>query len=235
MEQKNFYAREISIFVCGYLAGSVGLLVFLILKKIGYESVAWSFSGAVGGAGAILLAGSLILRDLKRIDASYAGEAQNEASAIQRAEQAEAEAADLNQRLISAETAYKALQQESRFSYDAWASAQAESSHASVELAATKTELDSLRQHSPSPHAIDQAGVSPGGLTFPYATKELDAMRAAVAKYWEGYTAEKRQPTQVEIQMELCKLLGLELANGEAPRKVKALASAIKPVDLPDV
>ena len=60
-------------------------------------------------------------------------------------------------------------------------------------------------------------------------------MRAAVAKYWEGYTAEKRQPTQVEIQMELCKLLGLELANGEAPRKVKALASAIKPVDLPDV
>src|SRR5690606_23186106 len=26
------------------------------------------------------------------------------------------------------------------------------------------------------------------GLVFPYATKELEAMRAAVAEYWEGYT-----------------------------------------------
>ena len=235
MERKNFYAREISIFVAGFLAGTVELLIFLILTKIGYDSVAWLITGTTAGAGFILLGGSLTLRYLKRINASYTGEAQNEASAIQRAEQAEADAADLNQRLINAETAYKALQQESRFSYDAWASSQAENSHASVELAATKTELDSLRQHSTSPHAIDQAGVSPGGLTFPYATKELEAMRAAVAKYWEGYTAEKRQPTQVEIQMELCKLLGLELANGEAPRKVKALASAIKPANLPDV
>ncbi len=73
------------------------------------------------------------------------------------------------------------------------------------------------------------------GLTFPYTTKELEAMRAAVAKYWEGYTPDKRQPTQVEIQLELCELLGLErMKNGDPPRKVKALAGAIKPDTLPD-
>lgn len=73
------------------------------------------------------------------------------------------------------------------------------------------------------------------GLTFPYATKELKAMRAAVAKYWESYTPDKRQPTQVEVQLELCELLGLErMKNGDPPRKAKELAGAIKPDTLPD-
>jgi|GEM_PF-940628 len=92
-------------------------------------------------------------------------------------------------------------------------------------------QLRNLHDRQPSAPAQDTPAES---VIFPYATKELEAMRAAVAKYWEGYTSEKRQPTQVEIQMELCKLLGLGLAGGEAPRKVKALASAIKPDTLPD-
>lgn len=235
MERKNFYAREISIFVAGFLAGSVELLIFLILTKIGYDSVAWLITGATAGAGFILLGGSLTLRYLKRIDASYTREAQDEASGTQRAEQAEAEAADLHQRLINAETAYKALQQERRHSYDTWASAQAESSHASAELAAANDELGKLRQQSSSPHAIEQAGVSPGGLTFPYATKELKAMRDAVSKHWEGYTPEKRQPTQKAVALTLGELLGLpQQGNGDAARRAIILAAAIKPDTLPE-
>lgn len=73
------------------------------------------------------------------------------------------------------------------------------------------------------------------GLTFPYATKELEAMRTAVAKYWEGYTTDKRQPTQKEIGLELGELLGLpRQASGDPARKAIALAAAIKPSDLPD-
>lgn len=68
------------------------------------------------------------------------------------------------------------------------------------------------------------------GLTFPYATRELEAMRAAALKYWANHTPDKRQPTQVEIQGELCNLLGLPLMNDNSPpRKAVELAAAIKP------
>ncbi|SEI82562.1 hypothetical protein SAMN04244579_02133 [Azotobacter beijerinckii] len=60
-------------------------------------------------------------------------------------------------------------------------------------------------------------------------------MRAAVAKYWEGYTTDKRQPTQKEVAIELGELLGLSLMKNKEPaRKAVNLAAAIKPVDLPD-
>ncbi|MCQ4247162.1 hypothetical protein CXK93_00495 [Stutzerimonas decontaminans] len=67
-------------------------------------------------------------------------------------------------------------------------------------------------------------------LVFPYATKELEAMRDAALKYWANHTQDKRLPTQVEIQLELCELLGLGVSNDkEPPRKTKALAAAIRP------
>lgn len=67
-------------------------------------------------------------------------------------------------------------------------------------------------------------------LVFPYATKELEAMRDAALKYWANHTQDKRLPTQVEIQFELCELLGLRISNDkEPPRKTKALAAAIRP------
>jgi hypothetical protein len=71
------------------------------------------------------------------------------------------------------------------------------------------------------------------GLTFPYATKELQAMQKAALKYWAEYTPDKRQPTQIEVQLELCELLGLVVGNDATPpRKTIALAGAIKP-DVP--
>lgn len=73
------------------------------------------------------------------------------------------------------------------------------------------------------------------GITFPYATKDLEAMLAVAAKYWENYTADKRQPTQKEIALTLGELLGLpRQGNGDAARKAIVLASAIKPNALPD-
>jgi len=73
------------------------------------------------------------------------------------------------------------------------------------------------------------------GLAFPYATKELEAMRAAVAEYWEGYTPDKRQPTQKAVAYSLGEKLNLpRQGSGDPARKATALASAIKPDTLPD-
>lgn len=67
------------------------------------------------------------------------------------------------------------------------------------------------------------------GLTFPYVTKELKAMRAAVAKYWESYTPDKRQPTQKEISLWIGESLGLQRqASGDAARAAIVMAGAIK-------
>lgn len=86
----------------------------------------------------------------------------------------------------------------------------------------SSSELKDLRQQLAANHSI--------GLTFPYATKALEAMHAVALKHWAEYSPDKRQPSQVEIQLELCELLGLSLTkNGDPPRKAVELATAIKP------
>lgn len=68
------------------------------------------------------------------------------------------------------------------------------------------------------------------GITFPYVTRELEAMCAAALKHWANYTPDKRQPTQKKIGIELGELLGLDRqANGEPARKAIVLATAIRP------
>ncbi|WLH55614.1 hypothetical protein [Pseudomonas sp. FP2294] len=77
--------------------------------------------------------------------------------------------------------------------------------------------------------SVDQ-GASPQGLNFPYATKELEAMRQIALKYWAQYSPEMRQPKQDEIQREFCSLLGLNVpAEKTPPHKAIYLATAIKP------
>ncbi|KTC23172.1 hypothetical protein AO392_00215 [Pseudomonas putida] len=74
--------------------------------------------------------------------------------------------------------------------------------------------------------------VSPtsAGITFPYATRELEAMCAVALKHWANYTPDKRQPTQKKIGIEIGESLGLERqANGDPARKAIVLATAIKP------
>ena len=89
--------------------------------------------------------------------------------------------------------------------------------------------------HSRTRQAADVDAAIPTGLVFPYATKELEAMRATVAEYWEGYTPEMRQPTQKAIAHTLGQKLNLpRQSNGDPARKAMSLASAIKPAGLPD-
>ncbi|MHB0765736.1 hypothetical protein ACYCFC_15355 [Stutzerimonas sp. NM35] len=101
---------------------------------------------------------------------------------------------------------------------------------------ATFSHLEGSLKRVASLFSVTQAIPAQGtGLTFPYATKELEAMRAAMVKYWEGYTPEKRQPTQKSIALTLGELLDLpQQANGDAARKAIVLASAIKPDTLLD-
>ncbi|MBF8739995.1 hypothetical protein [Pseudomonas guariconensis] len=75
----------------------------------------------------------------------------------------------------------------------------------------------------------------PSGLTFPYATMELEAMRTVALKYWAPYTPDKRMPTQKEVGLELCTILNLQRqASGDPARKAIVLATAVRPDSLPD-
>ncbi|MDP0925310.1 hypothetical protein, partial [Klebsiella pneumoniae] len=45
------------------------------------------------------------------------------------------------------------------------------------------------------------------GITFPYSTEGLEALRSVALKHWAGYTPDKRQPTQKEIGYAICEEL----------------------------
>lgn len=67
------------------------------------------------------------------------------------------------------------------------------------------------------------------GLTFPYATKHLEAMRDAALEYWQQH--DRSKPAPYGIQKEVQKFLAGR--TGENARKLAELAAAIKPDDLP--
>lgn len=75
----------------------------------------------------------------------------------------------------------------------------------------------------------------PKGLNFPYATKDLEAMRTVALKYWAPYTSDKKMPTQKDIGLELCTILDLpRQSDGYPARKAIVLATAVRPNSLPD-
>ncbi|WP_460112068.1 hypothetical protein [Pseudomonas sp. H3_D04] len=79
-----------------------------------------------------------------------------------------------------------------------------------------------------------QPEANAGGLTFPYATKELEVMCRVAQEHWSGHTPDKRQPKQDAIQRAICKELGLDVpATKTPPNKAIYLAMAIKPDGLP--
>lgn len=67
------------------------------------------------------------------------------------------------------------------------------------------------------------------GLTFPYTTKHLEAMRDAALKYWPEY--DRAKPAPYGIQKSVQNFLAER--TGENARKVAELAVAIKPDGLP--
>ena len=67
------------------------------------------------------------------------------------------------------------------------------------------------------------------GLTFPYATKQLEAMRDAALAHWADH--DRSKPAPYGIQKAVATFLAAR--TGENARKLAELAAAIKPDDLP--
>ncbi|PMY37355.1 hypothetical protein C1Y35_19935 [Pseudomonas sp. GW456-L14] len=75
----------------------------------------------------------------------------------------------------------------------------------------------------------NQHGKSSTGLTFPYATKQLEAMRDAALAHWVAH--DRSKPAPYGIQKTVATFLAAR--TGENARKLAELAAAIKPDDLP--
>jgi hypothetical protein len=67
------------------------------------------------------------------------------------------------------------------------------------------------------------------GLLFPYATRHLEAMRAAALEHWSEHDRSKPAPYGIQKKVQAF----LATRTGENARKLIELAAAIKPDDLP--
>lgn len=91
---------------------------------------------------------------------------------------------------------------------------------------AVTSELRKLHQKG---KRVELAVRDENGLNFPYATKQLEAMRDAALAHWVNH--DKSKPAPYGIQKEVAKFLAIR--TGENARKLAELAAAIKPDDLP--
>lgn len=70
MTSPNYHAKEITIFAAGFLAGGLSLCVFLLVKRMGYETEAWFVSGSTAAGIAALFFYSRLLQRLAEINAA---------------------------------------------------------------------------------------------------------------------------------------------------------------------
>lgn len=84
-------------------------------------------------------------------------------------------------------------------------------------------------QYEPVQKNDPQSTAYEASLTFPYATKELRAMRDASVQFWAEHDLSKPAPYGIQKQVQNF----LTSRTGENSRKVAELAAAIKPDDLP--
>lgn len=93
-----------------------------------------------------------------------------------------------------------------------------------------------LIQQIESPPQYNLQELAIVGLTFPYATKELEVMKAVATEHWAGLDPKHRQPKQNFIQDEIRKKLGMKKIAGDGmPNKAVYLATAIRPDGAPRV
>lgn len=82
----------------------------------------------------------------------------------------------------------------------------------------------------PSHERLPSESTEPvSGLTFPYATKQLEAMRDAALAHWVEHDRSKPAPYGIQKKVAIF----LATRTGENARKLVELAAAIKPDDLP--
>jgi hypothetical protein len=86
-----------------------------------------------------------------------------------------------------------------------------------------------LRKHHSQGRLPSQAAELVSGLIFPYATKQLEAMRDAALVHWAEH--DRSKPAPYGIQKTVATFLAGR--TGENARKLAELAAAIKPDDLP--
>lgn len=86
-----------------------------------------------------------------------------------------------------------------------------------------------LRKRHSHGHLPSPATEPVNGLNFPYATKQLEAMRDAALAHWVEHDRSKPAPYGIQ------KMVATFLASrtGENARKLAELAAAVKPDDLP--
>lgn len=130
--------------------------------------------------------------------------------------------------LEAAKVSYEILRKQNHDVRQMWENTQAKNTQLSKELADSKCIEGECRHHQGQPPE-HQSEAPTTGLTFPYATKHLEAMRDAAIAHWSEHDRAKPAPygIQKQVQSFIAEL------TGENARKVAELTKAIKPDDLP--
>ncbi|WP_092278017.1 hypothetical protein [Pseudomonas prosekii] len=165
--KRDYLNRELGLFMIGAIAGMSEIVVFLALKKSGYETLSWVIMASSAGMIAAAYAMSRMLKDIHALDEE--------------------------EQLSTDSLLYK-----------------------SPNLPASPS--------SYIPPVIDDPLIE--SMTFPYATKALEAARQATLKFWIDYDPE-RPPLQKSVQSFIAE-------RGIPARQAAELASAIKPDNVSD-
>ena len=94
---------------------------------------------------------------------------------------------------------------------------------------AAEAKVAELTQKFTNSHQESSHGPSATSLTFPYATKHLEAMRDAAVAHWVEHDRSRPAPYGIQKKVQAF----LANCTGESARKLTELAIAIKPDDLP--
>ncbi|WP_271953597.1 hypothetical protein [Pseudomonas aeruginosa] len=199
----GFYAREITVFSTGIVVGMAIMLIYLWLIKNGYERLGWMFVATVASVVATLFVVSRILRDGTDLGRERGGEVEAD-------------------RMRDELARYKAvlgrevgMTEDDLNKFD-FATGQ------KISEGGTHNELSDEGLVSNIFAGSEPIGGSaPMGLTFPYATKALEAARCAAIKYWLDY-----EPSSVPLQKVVTSFI---VERGVPNRQAQELANAIKP------
>jgi len=165
--KREYYDRDLWIFMVGMASGTTLLTIFLALKHFGYGTLAWIIMGSVSGMVCAAWGMSYILSKYHELD-------------------------------------------EMEFLEDC------------EPLTPSPAPSSLLLSNSADAGEV----VTAGALTFPYATRALEAAQQATVKFWIDYDPE-RPPLQKSVQSFIAE-------RGIPVRQAAELASAIKPDNVSD-
>lgn len=250
MKSKREYMVAVQLGIAG-LGAAFGLAIIGVLKYFDYEHVADLTAGLVSGVAFIAIFFPRWMEKLRiwwRLEKADDRDAemgklyqQLEQERLAR-EAVEAEALELRQQrgtkalenirgLLHDDLEYRALLERAEAaermieSMDKQLGEQAEK----IERDGTLIKRMAARLEG-APIAEPQETITDTGLAFPYATKQLEAMRDAAERFWQTHDRNLSAPYGIQKQVQNF----LAERIGENARKTAELAAAIKPDDLPE-